>query len=494
MAAKFVFCIILQILLVFPEALYSQDYESYKRQQQEVFQSYKLNTQEQWDEYRRKANEEFAEQIKKPWVSKRCEKPRPEPASEPDIPPVIMPEFDIDIIEDNSINVEINYPIFEDKPIQIVPIPYRPKPVEQTLVFTFYGTKGSVHFDTSQKSSLNGCDEKAVSSFWKELSGEAYDNIVSDCQKIKENRDLCDWAYYRMTEKVANMIYDARNERVVFHAWLLTQSGFSIRLGRENGNLHLLPGTNSLLFGKPFWKLRNGYYSLLDNSRISSMFIMDIQFPNSFPLRTRMFSNNSLEKNFATSRNLSSKKYPEVFVNVSCDKNTLSLLQDIPVSATEGTNDTDYLMYAGMPLSEKARKDLYPILCNQLAGKTESEAVNILLDFVQTAFDYKTDGEVWGHERPFFPEETLYYPYSDCEDRAILFVNLVQEILKMEVAFVSYPGHLAAAVHFKDNIQGDYFVVNGKRYLICDPTYINAPIGRTMPGMNNATAKVYLVH
>ena len=61
------------------------------------------------------------------------------------------------------------------------------------------------------------------------------------------------------------------------------------------------------------------------------------------------------------------------------------------------------------------------------------------------------------------------------------------------MAFVSYPGHLAAAVHFNEDIPGDYFIVNGKRYLVCDPTYINAPIGWTMPGMNNQTAKVFLM-
>ena len=83
--------------------------------------------------------------------------------------------------------------------------------------------------------------------------------------------------------------------------------------------------------------------------------------------------------------------------------------------------------------------------------------------------------------------------YSDCEDRAILFCNLVKNILALDVAFVSYPGHLATAVHFTQDISGDYFLVNGKRYLVCDPTYINAPIGWTMPGMNNSTAQVFLM-
>lgn len=31
--------------------------------------------------------------------------------------------------------------------------------------------------------------------------------------------------------------------------------------------------------------------------------------------------------------------------------------------------------------------------------------------------------------------------------------------------------------------------INNK-YIVCDPTYINAPVGETMPDMDNQTAKV----
>lgn len=473
--------------------LSAQDFDTYRRQQQEAFQKYRQKTQDEWNAYRAKVNEEFASYLEKTWERKTGEKPKPAKPKVPEIPPIVLPEIDIDIPEDNPIEVDINLPKFENEPIPIAPIPYKPKTAEKTIAFKFYGTPGSIRFDTAKRVSLKGTDEKAVSNFWRGLSGEVYDNVVADCQTIRGDRDLCDWAYFKMTEKVAETLYGTRNEQAVFHAWLLAQSGFSIRLGRENGNIHLLPGTNSLLFGKPYWKLDGCYYTMLDNDNISSLYLMDVQFPGTSPIRTRMHANNAFEKSVTSGRILSSKKYPTANVRVSCDKNALDFLQDIPVSAIEGTDATDYLMYAGMPLSDKAGHDLLTMLFAQVNGKTESEAANILLNFVQTAFEYKTDGEVWGRERPFFPEETLYYPYSDCEDRAILFCNLVQEILRLDVAFVSYPGHLAAAVHFNDDIPGDYFVVNGKRYLVCDPTYINAPIGWTMPGMNNSKANVYLM-
>lgn len=113
--------------------------------------------------------------------------------------------------------------------------------------------------------------------------------------------------------------------------------------------------------------------------------------------------------------------------------------------------------------------------------KSQYEAVSRLLNFVQTAFVYEYDDKVWGCDRAFFADETLYYPYCDCEDRSILFSRLVRDLLGLKVVLIYYPGHLATAVCFTENVNGDYISMNGKRYTICDPTYIGAPIGATMP-------------
>ncbi len=79
------------------------------------------------------------------------------------------------------------------------------------------------------------------------------------------------------------------------------------------------------------------------------------------------------------------------------------------------------------------------------------------------------------------------------EDRSILFSRLVRDLLGLDVLLVFYPGHLATAVAFTDNVDGDYVELNGKHYIICDPTYIGAPVGATMPDMDNRTAKVVVL-
>jgi hypothetical protein len=107
--------------------------------------------------------------------------------------------------------------------------------------------------------------------------------------------------------------------------------------------------------------------------------------------------------------------------------------------------------------------------------------VNILLRFVQTAFEYKNDEMQFGREKPFFLEETLFYPYSDCKDRAILVVFLVRQLLGLEVIGLDYPDHSATAVKFSTDVRGDTMEYKGSKYLVCDPTCINANIGQCMP-------------
>jgi len=278
---------------------------------------------------------------------------------------------------------------------------------------------------------------------------------------------------------------------VVFHSWLLTQSGFRVRLGRDNGRLHLILNTNVKLVDTPYWTLDDGDYFLLDGSKIDRMNILGNSFPGTKALRMTFDSRNMFTPKETGLRDLQSKRYPDLHAQVACNKNLLDFMADYPATLEEKYELTDWAKYAYTPLSESARNRLYPALKSQIQDKSEADASNIILNFVQTAFEYKTDPEVWGKERIFFPEETLFYPYCDCEDRAILFCRLVTDIMGLKTALVYYPGHLAAAVQFNTAIPGDYFIIDGKRFLICDPTYINASIGMTMPRQDNSTAKVF---
>ena len=170
--------------------------------------------------------------------------------------------------------------------------------------------------------------------------------------------------------------------------------------------------------------------------------------------------------------------------NLQYDTNYTQLLADYPY--------VDFHFYAESALSDVFAKSVDRELCPVVQNQSQEEGVNTLLRFVQFAFVYQTDNEQFGRERWFFPEETIASRYSDCEDRAILFSQLVRRLLNMEVVLIYYPGkHLATAVKFDNpNTQGDYLTVDGKKFLICDPTYIGATLGMGMPSLKQVPIEV----
>jgi hypothetical protein len=163
---------------------------------------------------------------------------------------------------------------------------------------------------------------------------------------------------------------------------------------------------------------------------------------------------------------------PQV-LKVSYNKSLVDYYQYYP--------QTNIKIYFDAMASDELNYTMVKGLKETLEGKSEKEAVDYLLGLSQKAFSYKTDDAQLGREKYMLPEETLWYPYSDCEDRSFLFAYLVRRILKLDVVGLNYPGHVATAVRFSDNVPGDYVVMNNRKYIVCDPTYINASAGMAMP-------------
>ena len=119
------------------------------------------------------------------------------------------------------------------------------------------------------------------------------------------------------------------------------------------------------------------------------------------------------------------------------------------------------------------------------------------MNWVQTGFEYGYDDDIWGEDHVFFPSETLYYPNSDCEDKAILFSTLVRDILHLDVLLLYFDHpevHLATAVHFPvEEKPGEFVMYKDKKYIVCDPTLKNGPIGRNMSYFRGITPKIIVI-
>ena len=117
----------------------------------------------------------------------------------------------------------------------------------------------------------------------------------------------------------------------------------------------------------------------------------------------------------------------------------------------------------------------------------------MLLNFMHTAFDYKSDMQQFGYERPFFGEESFWFPYNDCEDRAILYSILVRDLLGIDAVLLEFPGHMSTAIALPMEVNGSYLLLDDKRYLLCDPTYIGSHIGEVPEKYNHINPQVIII-
>lgn len=486
--------IVLLLAVCFGLRVSGQTFEEYKKRALSDFDSYKEQQQRQFNEYRDKANRQYAEFMRQAWQKYAKYAAIPKPQEKP-VPPVVMPEEDWDkLLKDRVVPIEevIVPPRPEPQPKPFVPLEEESEPGESYVGFTFLGTAGKVRFRDEEKFRLPDCGEEALAGAWEKLSGKNYNNILYDCLALRKKWHLCDWAYLMMLDEVTKACLGQGNEATLLMSFIFCQSGYKMRIGRANNKLYLLCASKHVIYNLSYFKIEDEMYYAL-NCREEQMDICDVAYPNEKSLSLLIPQEQLFAYDESPRRQLQSERYPEVKATVSVNKNLIGFYDSYPSSILGDNIMTRWAMYADVPLASRVREKLYPALRKVIGDVSQHEAANRLLNFVQTAFEYEYDDKVWGGDRAFFAEETLYYPYCDCEDRAILFSRLVRDLLGLDVVLVYYPGHLATAVSFSDNVKGDYILLNDRKFVVCDPTYIGAPVGMTMPGMDNETAKVIVL-
>ena len=470
-------------MLCGPLAVCQSSYEVYKNKSREHYNAYKQRQQETVNQYRDKINKEFSALLGHPWQPLSSHPATENPLKE--IPPV-----PISTAPDNpSPRPSVHYsrinvgPSKAEVPSDQLPPLNRERPAEiHQLRFSFLGEDRSLQMGKGKRIVPSDNKETSVAKAWEAMSCPQYNLLAVDFQAMRERMDLCDWATLEMAGETATSLCGSKisAEAVLLQAWLLSQSGLQVAMAvDEKNNLRLLVATDKQLFNYPTFFIDGQAFYVTDHVPIRKASVQPCRFPGTRPLKmvfTRPYSSN--EKPAQGNQSL-------------VDENRIHFFNTYPDFCDEGNPLSSFYYHAMVPLSKSVQKDLYPQLKRLIQGKNAVEAANILLSYVHNQFHYKEDEEVWNTERYFYGEETLYYPFSDCEDRAILYSWLIRDLLGLKTALVYYPGHLATAVRFPENIPGDAAFINGDRYLICDPTYVGAKIGMEMTIVD--TSKAYVI-
>lgn len=465
-----------------------EDFDAYVKRQRQEFAQYKTERQAEFNRFREQYNREFANYLRKAWKQvKPEEKNVPPPQPKPFIPKQTIDE--VKPLPDKPKQMPVQ-DILRPKAVQPAPKPIvidKPKEyaAQRQINIDFYGNAITLRCSNKVRYTLADNSQSAVASAWERLAVKDMDPLVYDCQQTREQLHFCDWMYYQFVKEVAHVITqtsEGSNEETLLAGYILAQSGVDFRFVRASNRLLLALPFDTKIYGYSFFPVGSQNFYIMDKDVHDTCYLMDRSFSKEAAYLTlRISSPMDFGKSKGETKMLVSKKYPEMKVELSGNQSQLNFYHNYP--------RMDWQEYSLAPMNRETARRIADAFKPHIAGKSEELAVNMILNFVQTAFTYGYDDEIWGADRPFFADETLFYPYSDCEDRSILFSQLIRELTNQDVVLLHYPNHLATAVHFSNDLPGDYVMVDGKKYLVCDPTGYK-PIGNAYDEFKNVQAKV----
>lgn len=464
------------------------EYEQWKQQQEAEFQEYQDKfdaefvkmLEEAWEEVGIKIGSDFYKERKPVDIPKAPPKPTVENETPEDKAP-LKERIAIDIPDlPDSGPVSIEAPpeasMYADIETRNASINYFSSEVPLT-----YPAQLREIYSPREFSSMK-TDSKKIAEFWDKVSRIDHEPIIEYANSIREDLQLNDWGYVLLINEFAHAIYEGYDRKLVnlYNWFLLSRSGYQVRIGYDQKSVYLLYAVEYNVFNTKYYTLDGQRYYVIDLDE-------NEQTPSSIFTYSGSHQRQSKKLNFKI------EQFPNLGDGSGMKSRTLTFSfndteYSIPLSINEELmNYFEYYPLTELPvfftasMSGSPKKSIYEKLAPIISEMSEEEAVNFLLRFVQTSFEYQTDQDQFDREKYMMPEETLFYPYSDCDDRSILFANLVQELVGLEVVGLRYTKHLATAVAFSDEVDGDHHYQSGKKFTVADPTYVNANAGMTMP-------------
>lgn len=329
-------------------------------------------------------------------------------------------------------------------------------------------------------------DAQGITDYWTLLSSVNYNHLLYQLSNVNNILNLNDWGYYRLVKMYTQQLFPQDENRQVLLQWvLLSRSRFKVKIAFSGNKVYLLVPTIYPIYAKDFLRFDGLEYYVMDG-KAKDLQTYPIDFPEADivmdlrigkPFYTQVITTTIRTFNFTY-------EGQKLSVKLKIDPNMIDFYNTVPLS--------DVRVYFNSTVSEMTKESIIEEFTPLIKDMTQVNAADLLLQFVQQAFRYKTDQQAFGHERYFYPEEMLYYPYSDCEDRSVFYAYLVKTLLKTSVVGIGYPGHMATAIYFEEKPAGYFLRYKGKDYVAADPTFLDASIGMLMPMLRKEKAEIIL--
>jgi len=400
-------------------------------------------------------------------IKPKPQEPKPElPKVEEPKPQEPKPEFP---------KVEEPKPIFPDTPPVMLP----------NKVIKLWNSAYKIPYDKALENLfLTNTQEKNISDFWLAISRTNYQPVIDAMAEIQNRCALNHYGLAVLCHEYVKTIWanKPQNETTILLVFLLNQLSLDAKIVRTSNRLEAVVHSPQTVYGASYMEMnRKPYFFLFSTLEPTSIYTYKINFSDKIT---------GLDFNVNKPVNISNKLVDKELLIKKLNKIITLTYSQSAVDYYKNYPQINADVNANAAVSDAFKKSVMHQFKPLLSGKTESEAVDILLNFMHYAFEYKTDDEQFGYEKWNFCEETLFYPYNDCDDRAILFSYLVRTLLNLDVVLVLYSDHMSTAVHFTTPVTGDYLTFDGRKYVICDPTYIGATVGMNSSRYKNEEAEI----
>ncbi len=345
-------------------------------------------------------------------------------------------------------------------------------------VFNFYGMDfglPKVNFEIEDNiTSLND-----FATQWRKLDKqEVGKKLIPGIKAVQQSSGLSDYLVFEMIMAYADHKFPKANDaaKMAFAHYMLCQMEYGARIAvNEEGEPFMLLPFDEPVFGRGAVNLERRYYVFSTPGR---------QFVKKSGLYTPPLPNDA-----STGKTLSlrldglrlpmnpyhfSFEHAGLKIEGDMNQNIIPILYRYPQMSTKS--------FAESTINQDLRDDVVRQVKEQLKGEERLKAVDKLLALIQYGFHYKTDDAFHGFEKPYFYEEILFYPHSDCEDRAIFYSYLLWNALGIETDLIAYPNHEATAIKAEKVWGGnDFYLKDSDKFFISDPTYQGGMTGSCMP-------------
>lgn len=449
------------------------------------FETFADRQRDEFMEFADKADAEFSEWLAQAWQEYRRLPPYnrdlgPKPATQPVAPSVHRPAATDSLASADDRNKE--------KPAKLASTP--------AGQVSFYGQLITVPVWPQPLPLLDGLAPKRISAAWRALASADYHPVVDALTGACRQLACGDWAQLLLVrdygEWMASHAKVTPSQQALLQWFLLDKLGLHVRGARfvptAGGveQLVVLYRPAQRVYGQPFFAIDGDDFfpvQALPEGRLLS-------YPAGFAPAAN-YSRRATDLRFARTLSVPDQIAVRELTPTS-DASIALRYSDARRRYLDVHPQVDLKHYFAAPVDPVLAQSIREAFAPHVADLSSREAAQWILRTVQYGVPYALDETQFGAETYLLPEQLLYYPAADCEDRSLFYAALVRTLLEVATVGVVYPNHVATAVALPETPAGDAitYAHNDNLYWLADPTYLGASLGELMPRYSKADGKL----